>query len=78
MFNTEDDDSNPNAGRYYKNADNLPWAVHLPSQWDYPIEKNEISWAYINFAEWAESGGNSKQNWYENISENTNQIYIYE
>ena len=78
LFNTEDDNSDFNAGRYYKNANNLPWAVHLPSQWDYPIEKNEISWAYINFAEWAESGGTSMQNWYENISENTNQIYIYE
>jgi LruC domain-containing protein len=60
------DDSNPATGKYYQSANNLPWAIDLPVQFEYPIEKVEITDAYLNFGLWAESGGISFEDWYTN------------
>jgi LruC domain-containing protein len=71
FFNNEDDDSNPASGRYYKTAINLPWAINIPSQWSYPIERISIIQAYNFFDEWAESSGTERTDWYENSGNNT-------
>jgi len=60
------DDSNPATGKYYQSANNLPWAIDLPVQFEYPVEKVEITEAYLKFGEWAESGGLLFEDWYEN------------
>ncbi|MFO7895634.1 MAG: LruC domain-containing protein [Candidatus Cloacimonadales bacterium] len=77
LFGTEDDNSSPAAGRFYKSNNNLPWALNIPLQWQYPQERKEITWAYRNFAEWAESSGTLQQNWYHNLPENIDESYIY-
>lgn len=76
-FNTEDDDSNSASGRYYKTIDNLPWAIHLPRPWHHPIEKQEVSWGYLQFADWAESGGNVNDEWYFFEEDRIDEEYIY-
>ena len=65
-FGTEDDDSNPALGKYYKSASNLPWGMHLPVLFDYPIEKSAIIKGHLVFDTWVMSGGYSYMNWYEN------------
>jgi hypothetical protein len=57
LFGTEDDDSNPATGRYYKTANNLPWGINLVEKFDYPIEKAPITEAHLKFGPWAESNG---------------------
>jgi LruC domain-containing protein len=64
-FGTEDDDSNPALGKYYKSASNLPWGMHLPVLFDYPIEKSAIIKGHLVFDTWVMSGGYSYMNWYE-------------
>jgi LruC domain-containing protein len=65
-FGTEDDDSNPAQGRYYKSGSNLPWGMHLPVSFDYPIEKTPILEGHLVFDTWVLSGGFSYMDWYEN------------
>lgn len=63
-FNTGDDSSNPATGRYYKTSNNLPWAIHIPISWTYPIERAQITSGYLGFKFWAESSGISYPGWY--------------
>lgn len=77
-LNDADDDSDPALDRYYKTENNLPWALHIPSEWDYPIEKNQIISAYRYFAEWAGSDGSSRVDWYVDEGDNRNYTYIYQ
>ncbi|MDZ4122462.1 MAG: LruC domain-containing protein [Candidatus Cloacimonadaceae bacterium] len=67
LFGMDDDTTDPISGRFYKTASNLPWAIDIPVSWKYPIERKQITHAYYGFAPWAESGGNTNQNWYELI-----------
>jgi len=76
-FGTDDDDSNPVTGRYYKTTTNLPWALDIPYEFDYPVEEAVIIQAYLFFANWAESGGVSHSNWYLDVSGNRNDTYVY-
>ncbi len=64
-FGTLHDDSDPGIGRYYKTENNLPWAINIIESFDYTIEKVEITYGYLKFYEWAESGGTSYPDWYK-------------
>ncbi len=66
LLGTGQDDSDINAGRYYKTANGLPWGLLLLEPFDYPIEESEVTQAYLHFAAWAESGGVDFQDWYSN------------
>lgn len=77
LFGTGDDDSNSGIGRYYKTTTNLPWALHFPDGFDYPIEKTSISQAYNHFANWAQSSGGLYTDWYIDIQGYRKEIDIY-
>ncbi len=77
-FGTWEDNSNPGTGRWYVNDKNLPWAINIIESFDYPIEKQEILWAHLKFAEWAMSGGVQFPDWYKNLSGYRNQSLIYQ
>lgn len=77
LFGSNDDDSNPATTKYYKTVSNLPWAIHIPEPFDYPIEKTEITSAYLKFAEWAESGGALFPDWYQDKPGYRNDAVIY-
>jgi LruC domain-containing protein len=64
LFGTGDDASNPAAGRYYRTANDLPWALDVPESWRYPAEWNDIADAYPLIAPWAISGGLDATDWY--------------
>ncbi len=77
LFGTGQDDSSSANGRYYKTANNLPWAIHIPSPFDWPKEKEAVNAAYLNFNNWAQSGGVTSTDWYVNQAgyRNTSKIY---
>jgi LruC domain-containing protein len=76
-FNTEDDDSDPSTGRYYKTVNNLPWAIRLPQKWKHLKEKKELSWGYLQFPDWAQSGGGINTQWYFFQPDRIDEEYIY-
>ena len=78
QLGTWDDDSDANAGRYYKTVSNLPWAIHIPEPFEWPIEKQDIVWVHLKFAEWAESGGVLFQDWYKDLPGYRNNSLIYD
>ncbi len=67
LFGNVDDDSDPGSGRYYVTTNNLPWAIDVPSSFDWPKEKVDISWTYHYFVQWAESLGTTYTDWYEDL-----------
>ena len=73
-----EDDSDPGTDRYYVTTNNLPWAIDVPSSFDWPKEKIEISQAYQKFIEWAESLGQDDDDWYLDLPGYRNSDYIYE
>jgi LruC domain-containing protein len=76
-FGMWDDDSDAGTGKYYLTANNLPWAIHIYESFDYPIEKQDIIWVHLKFAEWATSGGLLYPNWYKDLSGFRNDNLIY-
>ena len=72
-----DDTSNPYFERYFKTQSNLPWALHIPEQFEYPVETEEITKAFLKFADWAMSSGTQYADWYKNISGYRNSSFIY-
>lgn len=77
-FGTWEDNSNPGTGRWYVNDKNHPWAINIIERFDYPIEKQEILWAHLKFAEWAMSGGVQYPDWYKNLTGYRNESLIYQ
>jgi len=77
-FGSMDDTSDPNTGRYYKTANNLPWAINISESFDYLIEKNEITLGYLKFYDWAASSGTAYPDWYKDKSGYRNSTVIYQ
>jgi LruC domain-containing protein len=67
-FGTGDDKSNLAQGKYYKTANNLPWALNMYNGFNYPNEKAEITKAYLHFIDWVLSNGTSYTDWYTNTA----------
>ncbi|NOJ06447.1 LruC domain-containing protein [Vibrio splendidus] len=66
------DDSNPSTGKYFKTVENHPWALIVTSddEWEWPLEYVDIVTAYPEFKEFAESGGDTNQTWYQSPADN--------
>ena len=76
-FGTYQDVSDVGTGVYYKTATNMPWGIHLVESFDYPIEKAEVTQAYLHFSEWAESGGTLYADWFVDQPGYRNSALIY-
>jgi len=77
LFGTGNDDSNPAIGRYYRQKNNMPWAISFSDHYDYPIEKADIINAHLHFADWAISSGTTFKDWYLNKAGFRNNALIY-
>lgn len=77
ILGTGHDDSNTSNGRYYKTANNLPWAINIVEKFEYPVEKAEVIGAYLKFADWAESSGTLYPDWYRDIGGYRDETKIY-
>lgn len=49
---------------YYMSSGHLPWALDIPGEWVWPQEKIALLNVYPDFADWAESGGTAKKDWF--------------
>lgn len=76
-FGTYLDDSQPSTGKYYLSQNNLPWAIFIPDDFRYPIEKTDIVQVFNHFAAWAQSGGLIFPDWYLNRPGYRNEELIY-
>jgi len=74
---TSADNSNPATGRYYVTKENLPFVLDISSKFDYPIEKSEITKAYLKFIPWVESNGQVNYDWFQDKPAYRSQSYIY-
>jgi len=77
-FGKADDNSNPLQGRYYRTANNLPWAINIYQSFAYPNEKTDIVNAYNHFVQWAASGGQTYPDWYMDKPGYRNTTNIYQ
>ncbi|AFU98356.2 LruC domain-containing protein [Simiduia agarivorans] len=66
QFGKFDDTSNANTGRFFRSADNLPWALQINSRWRYPREYIDVLWAYPAYEQWVESSGQDAVDWFLN------------
>lgn len=67
-FGTIDDRSAPSSGKYYSTENNLPWALNVVNSIPYVTERTDFSHAYLKFIEWAQSGGTTSTNWYQDLT----------
>lgn len=64
LFGKGGDDSRPSTGRFYRNRNNLPSALVVPTNWEYPAETAQLTKGFLHFHEWATSGGTAFADWY--------------
>jgi LruC domain-containing protein len=63
-FGNADDTSSAQSGRYFRTAENLPWALMISNDWHYPREYLDVIWAYPAYETWVESSGEQAQDWF--------------
>lgn len=79
IFGTLSDKTNVNAGTTYVSKDGgYPWAINIPTAFDYPVERADINTAYTKFATWVSGGGAQFSDWYLNNVGYRNNENIYE
>ncbi|MEM9934668.1 MAG: LruC domain-containing protein [Bacteroidota bacterium] len=78
LFNQEDDRTDEASGKYYRDENNAPWAIHTLHTFRQPRERTRITQAYNRFLDWASSNGLQYQDWYSDRSgyRNTQHIYL--
>lgn len=76
LFGTADDTSDPANDRYYKTANNLPWAIDIIHDFVFLQEKSAIILGYNRFADWAQSGGVDYSDWYKDQDGYRNDAYL--
>ena len=64
-FGLADDTSDAASGRYYRNENNLPWALEITDEWKWPSERVPLLLAYPAFQTYVQSGGETNSNWFE-------------
>jgi LruC domain-containing protein len=77
LFRTGNDATNTDNNYYYKTKNGHPWAMNLPVSFSYPLEKVEITDAYLVFGQWAESGGYSFMDWYFDVEGYRDETRLY-
>ena len=69
-FGLGDDGSSPAENFFYASQQQLPWALNIPTHWDYPQEGIELTRAYPDFVLFAQQ--NQRLDWYS--TENPNRV----
>ncbi|WP_394202569.1 LruC domain-containing protein [Marinagarivorans algicola] len=77
FWGLQEDTSSAEEGRYYRTKNNLPWAMEMSSDWQWPKERIDLLQAYPSFAEFVTSSGQKKNNWYAINEGNTQHIFMH-
>lgn len=75
MWGLGSDASDPTTNTYFKTSSNLPWALLMFQEWQWPLERIDLVEAYPKFAEFAESAGEQGQQWYAPSNAQDNLTY---
>ena len=75
MLGTAADDTDVSLGKYFKTADNLPWVLEIPVEWEYPKEQVDITQGYPHFKDFAQGKSNSP--WYTDADGNKVHKHLY-
>ncbi|WP_372061815.1 LruC domain-containing protein [Vibrio sp. 10N.261.51.F12] len=70
------DVSDSSNGVYFKTSNNLPWALMINDEWEWPTERTDLVEAYPQFATYAESSGDQAQTWFETQYATPGKCYI--
>lgn len=76
-FGTNADATEPGTERTYMTAEGLPWALHLPEAFAYPVENAPLDTGHLKFVPWARSGGSTSPDWYRNLPGHRDAAHIY-
>ncbi|PKF62467.1 LruC domain-containing protein [Psychromonas sp. psych-6C06] len=79
-FNTDfyglaDDSSDPLIGRYFRNRNNLPWALEITEPWQWPMERTPLLLAYPAFQFFVESNGVQNSTWFKSTLANASHLF---
>ncbi|WP_298439085.1 LruC domain-containing protein [uncultured Ferrimonas sp.] len=74
-FGMEQDSSNPASGRYYRNSNNLPWALEFNHRWDYPAEQEDLLQAYPQLEQYLLYDGGQYQDWHQRPNAQTQHLF---
>ena len=77
LFGTLSDNTSDSKAVFYKTKNNLPYAIHLPEKFTYPVEKAAVNQGNLKFIDWASSGGMSYADWYKDLSGYKNTHYLF-
>lgn len=88
LFGTQDDTSNPSQGRYYKDSNNRPWALNMPTRFAHLKEHlnqpsgwvslgEDIRNGYLQFDPWSQSSGVQSKDWYRNLPNYRDETKLY-
>ncbi|MGF1904237.1 LruC domain-containing protein [Aliivibrio salmonicida] len=80
LFNTEffqlaQDTSDASTDRYFKTSNNMPWALLIYDEWQWPRERVDLTTSYPDFADYTTSGGATNTDWYESSNATANKCY---
>lgn len=75
IFGRHADTSDPDTGRYFKNAENLPWGLKITDEWTYPREYIDVLWAYPAYEQWVESSAQLQTTWYKESNARSTHIF---
>lgn len=64
LFGTQNDRTVIGTSNTYLDTNRLPWALDIPSDWEYPKEKTDIVLSHPKISAWASSGGSTNTDWY--------------
>jgi len=76
LWGSDDDTSDPDAWRWYRTANNMPWFFMMPQEVPYPRERASILNAYPFFDDWVASPWDY-EDWYLDTPENRDYNYLY-
>lgn len=75
LLGRADDRSNPGSDTYYQNAEGLPWAMEIGTEWLHPAEYQDTLLAYPQFRDWVSSEGEQEKDWYLPSKANKEKLY---
>ena len=75
FFTLAQDTSDPSSDRYFKTINNMPWALLIYDEWQWPRERVDLTTAYPDFADYTTYGGISNTDWYESSNAVDNKYY---
>ena len=70
-----EDASDADNGLYFINANNMPWALNIPYEWEHPVEYMDIKYAYPDFHSFVTSSGGLNIDWYTTEQSDTNNVF---